>query len=81
MMYLTIAIIAIAFYWLLRETDFLTIQLPAGKIKVNVTPETTETVYAIPANYQPSEFVACDLELENNQSKTIINVSAKILDK
>lgn len=79
MMYLTIAIIAIAFYWLLRETDFLTIQLPAGK--VNVNPETTETVYAIPANYQPSEFVACDLELENNQSKTIVNVSAKILDK
>lgn len=80
MMYLTIAIIAIAFYWLLRESDFLTVQLPVGKIKVNVTPE-TEIVYAIPANYQPSEFVACDLELENNQSKTVVNVSAKILDK
>lgn len=79
MMYLTITIFAIAFYWLLRETDFLTVQMPVGK--VNVTPETTETVYPIPSNYQPSEFTSCDLSLENNQSKTIINVSAKILDK
>lgn len=54
----TIIILAIAFYWLLRETDFMRVRLPVGKVADSgkVMPANIPQV-----NYKPSVFIPLDM--------------------
>jgi hypothetical protein len=79
----TIAILTVAFGWLLFETDFLRVRLPCGKAETEqqilLLTTTIDNILMLPPAKQPSYFTPCDLDEPDFSSKTVINVGAKIL--
>jgi len=62
-MILALIIIALAFVWLLIETDFMRVRLPVGKIDLTTPEPMTEVKSVIipQFNHKPSIFEALDM--------------------
>ncbi len=82
-MIIALLLIGIALLWMFVETECLSIRLPYGSKQSGIrllNPGKTEKYLALPRpSFRPSEFVACDLDNTEYQSKTIVNIGAKIL--
>lgn len=81
-MLLSIALVLIAFLWLMIETKDLSVNL-CGKVKPKtllLSAGYKPTILALPAStFTATTFEPCDLESESIESNTILNVGAKIL--